>query len=85
MEIKEALKKDFRNLYVKDFTTDWEAQRLVRETEIDVMSFKNLDTLIHKCEVEAVREFAVWFENNTGGLFRGEMEQKYKDYLSEKG
>jgi hypothetical protein len=26
-----------------------------------------------------------WFENQTGGLYRGEMEQKYKDYLSEKG
>lgn len=44
--IKDALKKDFRKLYVKEFTTDWEIQRLIRETEIDVMSFDNLLALL---------------------------------------
>lgn len=41
-KLKEALKKDFQKLYVKQFTTNWEAQRLIRETEIDVMSLHNL-------------------------------------------
>jgi len=48
--IKEALKKDFARLYVKEFTTDWEAQRFIRNTEIKVMSFENLEKLIKKEE-----------------------------------
>jgi len=47
-KIKEALKKDFRTLYQKEFTTDWEAQRIVREIEIDVMGIDNLEKLFNK-------------------------------------
>jgi hypothetical protein len=36
--IKAALKADFNKLYVKEFTTDWKTQRLVRGLEIDVMA-----------------------------------------------
>ncbi len=47
-EIREALKKDFRKLYVKEFTTNWETVRLIREVEIDVMSLDNLEALLAK-------------------------------------
>ena len=47
-EIREALKKDFRKLYVKEFTTNWETVRLIREVEIDVMSLDNLYALLSK-------------------------------------
>jgi len=35
--IKAALKADFNKLYVKEFTTDWKTQRVLRGLEIDVM------------------------------------------------
>jgi len=41
LQLKEALKKDFRKLYVREFTTNWEIQRLLREIEIDVMDLDN--------------------------------------------
>lgn len=47
-KIKEALKKDFRKLYVKEFTANWKNTRLVREVEIDVMSLVNLEALLAK-------------------------------------
>jgi len=47
-EIREALKRDFRKLYVKEFTTNWETLRLIREVEIDVMSLDNLYALLSK-------------------------------------
>jgi hypothetical protein len=40
-DVKKALKKDFKNLYVQEFTTDWKAQRLLRVMEIDIMSLEN--------------------------------------------
>lgn len=54
-ELREALKKDYRVLYVKQFTTDWEAQRLIRELEIDIMSLENLQSLIQTEIAEAER------------------------------
>lgn len=45
-KLKEALKKDFNNLYVKEFTTDWEANRIIRGYEIEVMSLSNLEKII---------------------------------------
>jgi hypothetical protein len=41
-EIKGAMLKDFKALYVKEFTTDWESQRFLRELEIKVMGVDNL-------------------------------------------
>jgi len=41
-KLKEALKKDFQKLYVKQFTTNWREERIVRDIEIDVMSLHNL-------------------------------------------
>ena len=45
-QIKEALKKDFNELYVEEFSTAWELERLVREIEIDIMPLKNLMKLV---------------------------------------
>ena len=50
-KIKDALKKDFHKLYVKEFTTTWELERLVRDTEIDVMSLDNLCQLFQPPDV----------------------------------
>ena len=44
--IQRSLIKDFNDLYVKKFTTDWKTQRLIRSLEIDVMSFTNLERSI---------------------------------------
>lgn len=57
-ELRNALKRDWRTLYVKEFTTNWREQRLIRETEIDVMSLENLLALIkEECrkETESLR------------------------------
>ena len=45
-QIKEALKKDFNELYVKEFSTAWDLERVVRGIEIDIMPFKNLMKLV---------------------------------------
>lgn len=41
-ELREALKKDFHKLYVKQFTADFKVKRLVRDIEIDIMPLDNL-------------------------------------------
>ena len=40
------LKKDFNQLLVQEFTTDWKTQRLIMELNIDVMSLDNLMNII---------------------------------------
>ncbi len=45
-QLKEALKKDFRRLYVKEFSTLWEMDRIVREVEIDIMDLRTTLALI---------------------------------------
>ena len=46
LELREALKKDFKKLYVREFTTDWMIQRLLREGEINIMSLENTLSLL---------------------------------------
>jgi len=53
--LQKALIKDFEQLYVKGFTTDWREQRMVRELEIKVMTFDNLKALIATAEREALK------------------------------
>ena len=55
-KIREALKKDWRKLYVKEFTTDWAVQRLIRETEIDVMSLEAIQDLITEARKQAASD-----------------------------
>ena len=45
-KLREALINDFTDLYVKEFTTNWKGERLVRETEIKVMDLKHTVALI---------------------------------------
>ena len=46
--LRKALKKDFRKVYVKGYTTSWEIERLVRELEIDNMELSNTLKLLEK-------------------------------------
>ncbi len=45
-QVKDALKKDFRKLYVKEFTVTWKNERVIREIEIDIMPLENLMKLL---------------------------------------
>ncbi len=47
-KLKAALLQDFSTLYVKEFTTDWKVQRVIRGLEIQGMSFPNTMKLIEK-------------------------------------
>lgn len=59
-QFKIALLKDFIELYVPEFTTDWRGQRLIREAEIRVMDF------------EWVKMFVVELENSRLTATKGE-------------
>ena len=48
--LREALKKDFRKLYVPKYTTTWKFERLSREIEIGIMSLENTQALLDKAE-----------------------------------
>ena len=54
-QIKEAIRKDFHKLYVKQFTTDWREQRFLRDIEIGVMSFDNLTNLLTQQREELIK------------------------------
>lgn len=45
-KLKKALIKDFEELHVKEFSTTWKLERMVRNVEINMMSFDNLRRLI---------------------------------------
>jgi hypothetical protein len=45
-QLRRALKKDFAELYVEKFTTDWKVQRFFRDIEIGLMPFENTMKLI---------------------------------------
>ena len=46
--LRTALIKDFNNLYVKEFTTDWKFQRMMRSIEINLMKLENTLNLLEK-------------------------------------
>ena len=52
-KLRKALKRDFNELLVKEFTTDWQIQRLKIGLDIEVMSFDNLLALITQQREEA--------------------------------
>jgi hypothetical protein len=54
-ELRKSLKEDYKALLVKEFTADWKMQRLLRDLEIDVMDFDNLQDLIATKEAEAYK------------------------------
>ena len=46
-QLKKGLIKDFNELYVNHFTTEWKMERFCRHTEIKIMSFDNsVDSII---------------------------------------
>jgi len=54
--IQEALEKDFEKLYVKEYTTGWKEQRYLRNIEIGIMGFDNLERFISQLLDERKRE-----------------------------
>ena len=48
-KFKQALQADFNALYQEKYTTSWEAQRLIRSIEIDIMKFENVKKYIKEC------------------------------------
>ncbi|MCZ4544942.1 hypothetical protein BS618_07610 [Rhodococcus erythropolis] len=56
-ELRQAIRKDFHELLVKEFTADWKIQRLLHDLELDVMDFDNtmqlFDTYTQAKEREA--------------------------------
>lgn len=55
-DLKDALKKDWNALLVREFTTDWKNQRLVTHSEIEVMSFPNLIAYVEAEKRKELRE-----------------------------
>jgi len=54
VQLREALKKDFRKLYVEGYTTTWESERMVREIEIDNMSLSNTLVLFNSGKISTL-------------------------------
>lgn len=50
-----ALRKDYKELYVKEYTTGWRDQRLMRNIELGIMSLKNTEEYIEE-ELDKARE-----------------------------
>uniref|UniRef100_A0A6M3LSQ6 Uncharacterized protein n=1 Tax=viral metagenome TaxID=1070528 RepID=A0A6M3LSQ6_9ZZZZ len=40
-KIREGLRKDYKKLYVQEYTTSWQFERIVRETELGIMDLTN--------------------------------------------
>ena len=47
-QIKTALKKDFKNLYVPQYSTHYLTRRTIVNIEIDIMPIENLKKLFNK-------------------------------------
>ena len=51
-KLRQALIKDFKELLVEEFTTDWKAQRFLIEMYLSVMSLDNTIELFNKLNEE---------------------------------
>ncbi len=58
-KLREALKKDFRKLYVKNYTTTWELERIKIDIEIDIMGLSNTLALIPEQAPEGLLESTI--------------------------
>lgn len=47
LKLREALKKDFKELYVKEYTIGWKEQRFLRNIELNIMSLENTKKYIN--------------------------------------
>jgi hypothetical protein len=48
LKLRNALMKDFDNLYQREFTTNWEFQRVIRRIEINIMELDNTMKLFER-------------------------------------
>ena len=84
--IRKALRDDFKHLYVKEYTAGWKENRMIRNIEIGVHNWSNLESYIKEREREAINDFRKfckdanynWFELDR--IFE-EMFGEYEEYL----
>lgn len=48
IKLVRALQKDFKELYVKEYTTGWKEERFIRNIELGVMQLKNTEKYIEE-------------------------------------
>jgi hypothetical protein len=97
-ELRQAIRKDFHELLVKEFTADWKIQRLLHDLELDVMDFGNtmqlFDTYTQAKEREArmdqldklidieSKTFNQWTQTDIANFFH-EVGRQYRDLEAE--
>jgi len=54
-ELIRALREDYEKLYIKEYTTGWREQRLIRNIELGIMSLENTERYISR-ELDKARE-----------------------------
>ena len=47
-KIKEALKKDFEELYQENYASNYKSLRIIRKVEIDIMDLENLKKIMNQ-------------------------------------
>ena len=72
-ELQKALKQDFARLYVRQFTSDYEAKRFIRNLEIDVMQLDAIQSLIAFEVRKARRDELIW---STGVEYKYDRDRK---------
>lgn len=91
-KIKKALIKDFKNLFVMEFSTNWRAERIKAELEIGVMSLDNIEAVIAESNREYGLKLLIRFINKQENIegawrkYRGVMNygEFAFDYLDDK-
>ena len=56
IKLVRALQADFKKLYVKEFTINYKAQRLIRNMEIGIMQLPNLEKYINRKVIEELKK-----------------------------
>ena len=79
-KLKQALIKDFKNLYQKEYTSAWRESRMIRSIEIELMSLKNTEKLIFTERQRVIEEVITKIQDLgwIGGLQREELEKELK-------
>lgn len=78
-EIKEILIKDFNEILVKEFCTDWKEKRLYIELLVNSTPFSNLLDYITNLQEEnkELNDDNIWWNNRFKAV-----QRNYKDYKS---
>lgn len=58
IKLVRALQKDFETLYVKEFTTAWKENRLIRNIELGIMRLENTEKYIATQNTALLKEVA---------------------------